>query len=450
MPDNDLARAGKILIYNFLVSYTATRTMAENNAGPKVELEAADQNPHYVRSVTETGEKQEVVAHEDIYAANGMKLLAKGARIDRSKWEKLADHKLKVPLDLVLTASNAMDAVALAAEADRLCATDPLLTTLANRSGDPLSFKFTLGRLALPHAVSFRLTVMQADRTEIFQHCLRTAIIAHYIGIHLKLGETQKDDLLFAALCHDLGEMHTNPELLASGQRIDGEERRFIHVHPITGYVVLQELKAGSPEAQQAVLQHHERMDGSGYPHGLAGGKIGILARVIAVAETLEVVARRFDLARLDVILRLNQRRLDAEVVTALRVLLQPELQAASHVAQESDAAHRLVRLSAILRRWDEVSPRIETEPAHAPLRFLKDRMSMLYSLTLQAGIYPDSAAVLDLAGSESDVLDELLATLGEIDRLLDEFAFEIERRTESQVQCRGLAHELVELMRSG
>jgi HD-GYP domain-containing protein (c-di-GMP phosphodiesterase class II) len=393
---------------------------------------------------------QEIVAHEDIYAANGMKLLAKGARIDRSTWEHLTAHKLKAPLDMLLVSSGTMDQVALAGEADRLFASDPLLVRLGTRSGDPLGFKFTLGRLSLPHPVAFRLTVMHADRQPLFQHSLRTAVIAHFLGIQLKLSETQKDDLLLAALCHDLGEMHTDPALLANGRRIDGEERRFIHVHPITGYVVLQELKAASPDVLQAVLQHHERLDGSGYPYGLADTKVGRLARIIAVSETLEAVTRRFDLARLDVILRLNQKRLDAVVVKALRELLQSELHATEHASQETNAAHRLLRLSDILQKWETIGKRIENESANEPLRFLADRMSMLHSLTLQAGIYPDSAAVLDLASHDTGVLDELLATLGEIDRLLDEFAFEIERRTEAHVECQGMALELVQLMRSG
>lgn len=424
--------------------------MPDTDSFRKVAPEAADQNPHYIRSVTEVGEKQEVVAHEDIYAANGMKLLAKGARIDRSKWEHLTAHKLKAPLDLLLVTSGMMDQMALANEADRMFAAEPLLTRLGTRSGDPLGFKFTLGRISLPHPVAFRLTVMHAEREELFHHSLRTAVIAHFLGVQLKLTESQKDDLLLAVLCHDLGEMHTDPALLASGHRIDGDERRFIHVHPITGYVVLQELKIASQDALQAVLQHHERLDGSGYPYGLADAKIGRLARIIAVAETLEVVTRRFDMARLDVVLRLNQRRLDSIVVRALRELLQAELHSSEHVSHESDAAYRLMRLSDILHKWDEIGKRIQSESRNEPLRFLADRMSMLHSLTLQAGIYPDSAAVLDLANQDAGVLDELLATLGEINRLLDEFAFEIERRTEAHAQCQGMALELVQLMRSG
>lgn len=412
-------------------------------------LEAADQNPHYVRSVTEAGEKQEVVAHEDIYAANGMKLLAKGARVDRSKWERLTEHKLAAPLDMLLVASNAIDQNALSTEIDNMQAADTLLSRLANRSGDPLGIKFTLGLLTLPHAISFRLTVMNADRNELFLHSLRTAFIAHFIGTQLKLTETKKVDLMMSCLCHDLGEMHTDPALLASERRIDGGERRFIHVHPITGYVILQELKVESPDVLQAVLQHHERLDGSGYPYGLGEERIGLLPRIIAVAETLEVVTRRFDLARLDVILRLNQRRLDPVVVGALRELLQSDLHATEHASPESNAAYRLLRVSKILQKWEGLSVRINAETANAPLRFLVERMSMLYSLTLQAGIYPDSGAVLDLATQDSSVLDELMATLGEIDRLLDDFAFEIERRTESHVACRDMAHDLVQLMRS-
>jgi hypothetical protein len=63
-----------------------------------------NQNPHYLQDVTDLGEDVNIIASDDIYAANGMKLLAKGARINRSQRECLQAHKLRLSLDQVLSA----------------------------------------------------------------------------------------------------------------------------------------------------------------------------------------------------------------------------------------------------------------------------------------------------------------------------------------------------------
>lgn len=57
-----------------------------------------------------------------------------------------------------------------------------------------------------------------------------------------------------------------DPAILGPGRPIEGHERRFIHVHPVTGFVIVEQLNAIPQPVMQAVLQHHEQLDGSGYP----------------------------------------------------------------------------------------------------------------------------------------------------------------------------------------
>lgn len=293
---------------------------------PSTDLDALqNQSQHYVRSVTELGEEREIVAREDIYAANGMKLFAKGARINRSQCDRLTLHKLRVPLDLVLATEQQVDAAQLAYEANTLLASDTTMARLADRTGDPLGFRHGLGALSLPPPLAFRLTVMREKHPILFQHSLRTAMFTFALAVRLGLSTRDKHDLLLAALCHDLGEMHTDPALLTPNHRITQEERRYIHVHPITSYMVLCESQGLSTGTLQAVLHHHERLDGSGYPYGLTGKHIHPFAKLLCVAEVTEAVVRRADLPRLDVLLRLNQHRFDSAVVGAMRDLLRAD-----------------------------------------------------------------------------------------------------------------------------
>src|SRR5688500_13495390 len=96
-------------------------------------LQAADQTPHYARAVMKVGGRSEVLVSEDIYTASGIKLLARGARIDARQWETLSRHKLSRPLDQMLATSDCVDHVSLARDIDKVIAASPLLATMLAR-----------------------------------------------------------------------------------------------------------------------------------------------------------------------------------------------------------------------------------------------------------------------------------------------------------------------------
>lgn len=413
-------------------------------------VDAPDQTPHYVRSITEVGEQSEVVAQDDIFAANGILLLAKGTKINRSTWKRLAAHKLRAPLDLLLATADAVSEVSLARDIDIIIASDSILTTMSTRSGDSRSLKSVLGQVKLPAAAAFRLTVMRHDRRRLFDHSLRVAIIAHHIGIRMDLPAAQQEYLLLASLCHDFGEMHTDPELLATHRPIQSAERRFIYVHPITGYVVLQQMNGIPAEVMRAVLQHHERLDGSGYPSGDAGDEVCLLARIIAVAETFEAVTRRFDVRRFDITFRLSQGRLDRTVINALYELLPERLQLHGVDANEPDHELAKTRISNLFRDWPSLLSEIENCRQNESLQFLSNRITSLQTAALQAGLSPDLLKFLDLEGDDAEVLHELTLTLDELGRQLLGVAHEIDRRATADSAVNALVARVLRLVRSG
>ena len=95
-----------------------------------------DESPHYLQAVAELGENQDVIVQEDIFADNGMKLFAKGARINQSQCERLRHHKLRIPLDRLLSAENSVTAAVLAADVNRMFAQDASMSRLSERSGE--------------------------------------------------------------------------------------------------------------------------------------------------------------------------------------------------------------------------------------------------------------------------------------------------------------------------
>jgi HD-GYP domain-containing protein (c-di-GMP phosphodiesterase class II) len=399
------------------------------------EIELPGENPHYIRSVTEVGDTQEIVAHEDIYASNGMKLIAKGAPINSRQFERLTQHKLSTPLDRMLTASKPVDATALAIEVDKILDTDGRYRQIAARTGDPRALKQSLGALRLPGPILLRLTVMRERFDNMFQHSVRCAMIAYALAQRMGLSSREKDDLLLAALCHDIGEMHTDPALLAPDHNITPEERRYVHVHPITAFVLVRDLPGFSPAAAQAILHHHERLDGSGYPSDLPGARLPKLAQILAVADVAEAVMKRFDVTRLDMLLRLNQARFDPATVSALRDLVSMNRGFADETPVVDDTAAQLAHLASLLQAWFTLRAVLK-EPeaggdASAPTAFLFERMGAIRSMVLQAGFDPDNmASMLSIASEDPAILLELRGMLDEMDWLMQDLANEIDRRS--------------------
>ncbi|TAH49856.1 MAG: HD domain-containing protein [Betaproteobacteria bacterium] len=414
--------------------------------------EPMDQRPHYVRSVTEMGQTQSIVAHEDIYASNGMKLMARGASVDRSHLDLLSMHKLRAPLDLALSAENQVDPTQLAFEANKLLATDPIMTALAERSGDPLGFRQCLGALPLPAPIMFRLTVMREMRLALFEHTLRIALMTYALAVRMKVPKRDLTDLLVAALCHDLGEMHTDPALLAPGHRITLDERRFIHVHPVTAYVLLSDVPSISNATLQAVLQHHERLDGSGYPAGLSGTSIHAFARILCVAEVAEGLVRRGDPRRVDVLLRLNHQRFDAEVTHALRDLLLIGHRPSDTHAASLDPTVQLKQFERLFADSPGLIEQLEARPGGArEVAFIRDRVSMLRLLVHNSGMSPEyHDALIDMIHEDPEVASELAATMDELKWLMLDIANEIERRVAKvDDEADAVVDELLALLRS-
>jgi HD-GYP domain-containing protein (c-di-GMP phosphodiesterase class II) len=90
-------------------------------------------------------------------------------------------------------------------------------------------------------------------------------------------------------LIHDIGKIYVPSEILSRPGLLSEFEIGMIRTHPAVGYEIVKDVSFPWPVAQM-VLQHHERMDGSGYPSGLRGEEIILEARIIAVADVVEAI----------------------------------------------------------------------------------------------------------------------------------------------------------------
>jgi HD-GYP domain-containing protein (c-di-GMP phosphodiesterase class II) len=129
-------------------------------------------------------------------------------------------------------------------------------------------------------------------------HGLRVQRMAASIGRELTLSVAALDRIQIAALLHDIGKARLDPAVLALPRRLTPGEWEHVQEHPMLGF----EMVAGNvhDEVAQAVLGHHERWDGSGYPNRLMGTDTPLIARILAVADAYDAIVsdRVYDPAR--------------------------------------------------------------------------------------------------------------------------------------------------------
>jgi HD-GYP domain-containing protein (c-di-GMP phosphodiesterase class II) len=103
------------------------------------------------------------------------------------------------------------------------------------------------------------------------------------------LSADRQDFIRTASAIHDIGKISIPSSILSKPTKLTDLEFRLIKTHSQSGYDILKDIEFPWPVAD-VVLQHHERMDGSGYPHGLKGNDISLEARILAVADVVEAI----------------------------------------------------------------------------------------------------------------------------------------------------------------
>ncbi|MBH9579591.1 HD domain-containing phosphohydrolase [Inhella proteolytica] len=246
---------------------------------------AAEVNPHYLNHLLACGARQELMARQDILVEGGACLLSQGSRIGPAARERLLLNRLTQPLEACVQFQHPVTGPQLAEQAQQLLETDELLAPLCPAGrGRPLPE--SLGRLELSPSVQALLTLLADQRR--LPHALRVALLTLSQARRLLPGQVERhQQLALAALLHDVGELYLDPELLGQADTLAALQWRPIASHPLIAHRLLQRMEGAGPAVAAAVLDHHERLDGFGFPRGIAQGAFPLDHQVLAAAEWL-------------------------------------------------------------------------------------------------------------------------------------------------------------------
>ena len=165
----------------------------------------------------------------------------------------------------------------------------------------PIAARNEIGMLGgVLHLMAERLNVSNRSMTEVLVRALeargespgslrRLADASAIVSEHLELSPAQREALELGALLHDVGDIRVPEAVLQKFDALSLEEREIVQRHPEWGVELLETVPLLTP-ALDVVGSHHERYDGSGYPHGLSGEEVPLTARIFAVVDALNAM----------------------------------------------------------------------------------------------------------------------------------------------------------------
>lgn len=138
---------------------------------------------------------------------------------------------------------------------------------------------------------NYLIKVMEDVIEDLHGHVHRVSNLSVDLGRGIGLGEDDLDRLALAGVLHDVGKIHMDPAILGKPGPLDENERDLMERHPELGFAMTRDRL--DPKISEAILYHHERFDGGGYPFGLAGEGIPILSRIVLVADAFDAMTSK-------------------------------------------------------------------------------------------------------------------------------------------------------------
>ena len=139
-------------------------------------------------------------------------------------------------------------------------------------------------------AVAIDISILKVSDEYTFKHSVDVATMAMIIGKNYGLTKDEVREIGISGLLHDVGKSKVPNEVLNKPAKLDEKEFEIMKNHSLLGYNILKENKKFPMSIMCGVLQHHEKMNGTGYPMGVTGDKIGKYARIIAVADVYDAL----------------------------------------------------------------------------------------------------------------------------------------------------------------
>ena len=348
-----------------------------------------------------------------------------------------------MPLDECVDSELPLDGSSLVEACESAMARIPFFDLMGTAGRVRSMLLQSIGSIALPRPVAFHLKLARDTRPDLYEHSILMALLCAHL---VRESGAPIHDMTVAAsagLLHDLGMLHIEADLLESTSRLNGAERRPLYAHPITSSMLIARFHEYPRPVVRAILEHHERLDGSGYPRGLVGAAISPLGRLLSLCEVVTAMfgsERQRPIERISLLLRVSTERYDAALVPSIQRLLREVPASGSAIKQTiAESIERLRIGGALLAQWHVLAASaIGTldGAARDVVLAMQEQAERFQRMMFNAGASPEQ---LDLLGCDEAVdaalQDELWALGCEIEWQLRASSNQLRRRWRTATQ---------------
>jgi hypothetical protein len=327
-------------------------------------------NPHALATILEASQTKSIISSKDIFDISGTKLWARNQPVSDALQRKLLDRQLREPLETCLLAEDGVTSYSLIEDSEQLLARDTPLTHMLKPYTQRLLLE--IKHLPLHAVVQLLLTAGQASKPQNFEHALLAMLLNGSLAMAHGASTPNVRLAMLAGLMHDLGELYIAPEHgeLDADRDLSFESFQHLVVHPHVGHLIVAQLTNYPANVARAIAEHHERLDGSGYPHCLVGEAISPLGKLTAVTEAALNALRKphSQLAHASVALRVVPGEFDLTWVgpVSQAVRTQPPLQCK---LEPSEVAYRWQSLDHALQAAERSTQALQQTAQSAPLQ---------------------------------------------------------------------------------
>lgn len=295
-------------------------------------MQKAKDRDFYSDNLVIINKNNKAIARENIYNSNGALLLAAGAEIHADNAEKIVQHKLQKPLEESVALDKLITKPVLI-EQIKAMPTHPEMVEIFNNKLSIDRFAKQCDDLKKHPLILQKLTVFSMRYPKQYKKTLFGVYLGLLICEERELDERVWHNVFIAALCRDIGLVHIDPDIIEKKDALTASEWKMLQGHVAIGYQFLAHLPNVSKDISRAVLEHHERTDGFGYPRHLSKDKLGIEGQILAFSDMFialfykYVFGHGFALIDLGAIVQIN---------------------AGIHIQENTEAAMRLIKALAV------------------------------------------------------------------------------------------------------
>lgn len=247
---------------------------------------------HYVGHLTELSKNNKVILMEDVFNQRGVLVVKKGMAVDNHFAQKIAKHKLLKPLDSSISFTSTLNQRTTFEFFTRHL-DDMQLSYIVRKNGlyhDALEAFHLINQY---NSITQKLTVLAERLPEVFVRSLLTSVMTLGLCKELKLSKQTTDNVFLANIISDVGLLHIDPRIVNKEGQLSQQELKMMQGHVVIAKHFADMVPSLPKAVGKAVLEHHERPDGFGYPFSKQASQLGVEGQVLAMIDKVCAVYRK-------------------------------------------------------------------------------------------------------------------------------------------------------------